>query len=509
MIKKILRLGERIITKLETNEVPFFYFILTFFFVITLRNFLEMFSDKCPILFEFFFHYYIGWTTLALALIILFRLVIKEDIKKISQIVLSCFSIIILAPILDLILSLGKGYNIAYMLPELHGSLLSRFATFFGSLNETAQMGATPGIRIEIALILLACFIYFFIKKRDVLKSLIATFLTYSVIFFWFAMPYSVKGFLNIFNIEYKGPDTVLTNFLLLLIFIFSVWIFYLYNKKYFVSVLKDIRIFRLLHFELMFILGIALAKVYSSGSIELNSSTLFQIPFIIIAILFAWLFSVFTNNLTDHNIDKISNKDRPTVSNAIPFKDYKQLSWIFLVLAVLYSLNVNFKTLFLIVLFIGNYFLYSMPPLRLKRVPFFSKIFVSLNSLILVIIGYFFIAGNLNIPGNIIAFFLIGFTAALNFIDIKDYYGDKQESIKTLPVILGLKRSKILIGLFFLILYPCVYFLLKEVYLLIPLTIFGIIQFLFITKRNYSEKPIFIVYLISVFALMGYLWFL
>ncbi len=506
MIKKILILGERIITKLETNEVPFFYFILTFFFVITLRNFLETFSDKSPIFFEFFFHYYIAYITLALALIILFYLITREDIKKISQVILPSFLVLALAPIIDLILSWGKGYDMAYLLPEYHGSLLLRFITFFGSFD---GKGITPGIRIEIVLILLACFIYFFIKKRDGIKAIISTFLTYSVIFIFGAAPYVVKNFLNVLNIEYKPSSTLISNFFLLLIFIFTIWIFYLYNKRYFINVLKDIRIFRFLHFELMFILGIVLAKVYSSGSVELNSSTLFQIPFIMIAILFAGLFSIFTNNLTDHDIDKISNKDRPTVSNAIPIKDYKQLSWIFLILAVLYSSNVNFETLFLMLLFIGNYFLYSMPPLRLKRVPFFSKIFVSLDSLILVMIGYFLIAGNLNIPGNIIAFFLIGFTAVFNFIDIKDYYGDKQENIKTLPVILGLKRSKILIGLFFLILYPCVYFLLKQTYLLIPLTIFGIIQFFLVIKKSYSEKPIFIVYLISIFALIGYLWFL
>lgn len=509
MIKKILILGERIVTKLETNEVPFFYFILTSFFAATLRIFIEMFSDSTLFLFEIFFHYYLFYIAIVLALIILFYLVVRKNIRKTAQVILSFSFFIILAPIFDLMLSLGKGYDIAYMFPEYHGNLLSRFVTLFGSFNGTVEMGITPGMRIEIALILLASFIYFFIKKRDALKGIISIFLTYSVIFLFCATPYIIKIFFNVFNIEYELSDTLISNFYLLLIFILSVWIFYLYNKRYFISILKDIRIFRLMHFESMFILGIALAKVYSSGSVELNSFTLFQMPFIMIAILFAWLFSVFTNNLTDHDIDKISNKDRPTVSNAIPFKDYKQLSWIFLILAVLYSSNVNFETLFLILLFIGNYFLYSMPPLRLKRVPFFSKIFISLNSLILVMIGYFFIARNLNVPGNIIAFFLIGFTAVLNFIDIKDYYGDKQENIQTLPVILGLKKSKILIGLFFLILYPCVYFLLKEVYLLIPLTIFGIIQFFFITKRDYSEKPIFIVYLISIFALIGYLWFL
>jgi len=132
----------------------------------------------------------------------------------------------------------------------------------------------------------------------------------------------------------------------------------------------------------------------------------------------------------------------------------------IFLGLALFYAGVVNFPTFFIISLFIGNYFLYSAPPLRIKRIPFFSKLLISLNSLILIILGFFIITGSIiNFPWEITIVFLIGATAVANFIDIKDYEGDKKVGVKTLPVILGIRKAKFLISLFFILTYLSVYF--------------------------------------------------
>lgn len=500
MVKLLTKIKE-IITILESNKIPFHYFILTFFFAITLRYFLEIFSDEdAEILLTRYSHYYLFGICLAFALIILFYFATKEKIEKISRVILPSFLILISVPILDLILSLGKGYNVAYMQPGIHKNMLLRFFTFFGPFN---GIGITPGMRIEITLVIIASFLYFLIKKQSIIRSLIFSLLTYSLIFISLAMPFVYTAFLKIFGLEATLTELSVRNFYLLLIFILGIWLFYLYNKRYFIEIIKDIRPFRLLHFELMFILGIVLAKFLFSYTIQLTQDTLLYWFLIIVAILFAWLFSVITNNMVDYDIDKITNKTRPSVSKKIPIEHYKKISWIFLIFAIVYSSAVNFITLFLILLFIGNYFLYSMPPFRLKRIPFFSKLFISLNSLVLVILGYSFVTEELNIPWIITAFFLIGFTAVINFIDIKDYRGDKEAGIKTIPTIFGLRKSKIIIGSFFLFLYPLTYFIIKKRYLIIPLIILGIIQFFLINRKNYSEKPVFIVYLASIIMLI------
>ncbi|HEC94350.1 MAG TPA: hypothetical protein ENI45_00100, partial [Thermoplasmatales archaeon] len=175
--------------------------------------------------------------------------------------------------------------------------------------------------------------------------------------------------------------------------------------------------------------------------------------------------------------------------------------------LAVIYSTAINHVTLFLILLYMGNYFLYSAPPLRFKRIPFFSKLFLSLNSLMLVILGYYFVTGFTSLfPVEVILFFVVGYTAAVNFIDLKDYEGDREAGIKTIPTILGLRKGKLVIGSFFPILYTVAILYLKN-NLLIPVAAgAGILQFLLINRRNYDERLVFVVYLLSLLFFIIYL---
>ena len=63
----------QIINNIESSKTPFVYFILTSLFVMFLRNFLEIFSDKAPISFELFFHYELFYISLIISLIILFQ----------------------------------------------------------------------------------------------------------------------------------------------------------------------------------------------------------------------------------------------------------------------------------------------------------------------------------------------------------------------------------------------------------------------------------------------------
>ena len=157
---KLSNLVEQVINSLENPKSPFIYFILTFFFVVTLRNFIEILSTHCPISLSDFTHYYLLYISLAMSLILLFHIATRTGIMKVSRVILPSFIILNLAPLLDLVISRGKGYGMTYMLPGVHDNLILRFFTFFGNFH---GYGVTPGIRIEISLVLLGCFIYFHI----------------------------------------------------------------------------------------------------------------------------------------------------------------------------------------------------------------------------------------------------------------------------------------------------------------------------------------------------------
>jgi len=495
---------KKIIDSLENSKAPFIYFILTFLFVISLRNFIEIFSDTdtSQISLEQFFHYDITYISLAMLLILIFYIATKKDIFKIIRVITTSFVILNLAPILDLILSLGKGFNMAYILPEYHSNLIIRFFTFFGNFP---KLGITPGIKIEVALVLVGSFVYFYISNHKLFKSLFYTLVTYTTIFFYLAAPFLVKWLLELFGLTYKYSDITMRNFFLTLIIIIGILLVYLTNRKYFWLIVEDIRPFRLIHLEMMLFMGF----IIGIGKVEyiLNETNLFTFVFIPVSIASAWIYSVITNNITDYEIDRVSNKNRPLIDFKISKETYQKSSWVFLFIALFCSLMVSSKAFFMVLLFIGNYFLYSMPPLRLKRIPLFSKMVIAFNSLILVMLGFIISTGKLEgFPVILIAFFLIGFTLVINFIDIKDYEGDKKAGIKTLPVILGLKKSKFIIGLFFLLTNLAVYFLINKLYLIPVFFIFGITEFLLINRKNYNEKPVFFVYLLSLFFVLIYL---
>ena len=504
-----MRKFKKLIKHIENPEIPIVYYIMFFFFVVTIRNFWEMFIYGSPILLVFHWHYTIGYTTLALALIIILHYAVRSKIKKILRVVLSGFIFIFLAPIFDYIITRPdyyiEKYYIGYLEPGFAGNMWHRFFTFFGPYADRAA--ATPGVRIEIFIILVAFFIYIFIKKKSWIRSLIFTLITYAVIFAFFALPYFVKGFLKIFDLFYEYSNALMVNFLLLLFLILASIVFYLYSKKYFITILKDIRILRLIHFELMFFVGalLALMNVPDTMILELNQDSVFHWIFFVIAIACACIFSLITNNITDYNLDKINSPERPLTSSKISIKHYRIMAAIFFILASIYSLSVHFIFFMMIFMFMGFYFIYSMPPLRLKIIPILSKFLIAVNSLILIMMGFLYVSGDATIPPKIVIFTLLGFTAVINFIDIKDYKGDKAHGIKTLPTILGLKKSKILIAIFMLLTYLASFFVLKSLYLFIVFTFIGFLQVYFITSSNYKEKPVFITYIVSILVFIIY----
>lgn len=318
-----------------------------------------------------------------------------------------------------------------------------------------------------------------------------------------------LKYLLNSLNIFYKYSDTLLLNYYFFLILLSGIYLAFLYNRDYFKTLIKDMRFLRVAHFELMLVLGITIG-IKNISHFQLSAENIFSFAFAPAAIFFAIYFSIITNNIQDYEIDSISNKDRPHVSGKIVLHSYEKLAACFLVLALIYSFTVSFMTFFLTGLFISNYYVYSVPPLRIKRIPVLSKLVISVNSLAMVMMGYHIIKkGFFDFPVVIYPIFLIGVTLAANFIDIKDYEGDKQAKISTLPVLIGEKKAKIMIGSFFALCYFAVaHFIINGLFFKMIFFITGIMEFFIITKNKYKEDNIFHVYLSSVIFLIFYIYY-
>jgi len=525
---------KKFISSLEESRAPFVSFVLTFLSFVFLRNFLEHFSSHEPILAVNYLHYLLFYVVMLQWTALCLYAAVRVPFIRIFRVLVPCCAVILVPPILDLVISGGQGLRMVYLMPGVHDDLWRRFLTFFGSIREVG-MGITPGIQVEVFLILMASLGYMRLKGAGWLRSLFFVFVLYGIFFAFGAVPFLVRGIAMALNLpsasEEIGNMVFIKFYTLMMMGLFG-GIFSLGWRAYFWQILKDLRVLRILHYELLLVLGMVLRRAVLPVGAPLTLEALFDMVLMALAILFAGLFSLATNNMADYKIDQISNRSRPLVTRAIPLEVYQRMGWIFLGLALLGAGVVSFRMLFYVGLFIGCYFLYSMPPIRFKRVLILSKGVIALNSFVMLTAGYFLERARviahyrqdvpvlLEIhhapfgisPTAVLVFFMF-LMIPLNFIDLKDREGDRAAGIRTLPVMMGMRPAQQIIGAGFLAAYIGTVVILRPYvdgsfrWLLVTAVGMGLIQVCLVGRRRYDERPVFLVHLVTLLGLIGLLW--
>lgn len=489
-----------IISHIEDRRISLSYFILLFISSITLRNFLEIFSDKASVPFRLiseksmaffaanyslaisFAHYYIFWIFTFLALSILFSRIAKTNIILVIRALFACSLIIIITPLFDLLITSGQGIEIAYAHPK-------KFLDLFPLPGIV-----TPGMLITSLTASILSFTYCALKTGKWLAGLWATVILYLLLTCLAALPVIIKTTHPLPIIRILGIG----------IFLELAVIAFLAKPVYTRALLGQLRLARLGYYLAMFFLGISIARTGFIRSLMDNTTCLILT---VIAFVLSWLGAIMLNDVEDYEIDVVTNKDRPLVRNIFTKSQLKIISlWLF-ASACIFALAVNFSTLFFTGLIIGNSCLYSLSPLRLRRIPVFSKSLIALNSLALVILGWLFAGRDiLRFPQAITWYFMVFVTLAANLIDLKDYKGDLQAGIRSLPVILGMEKAKFLNGLFILAAYSAAGLILLDKYILVAGLALGLLQFFLIRRKDFKEKPVLAVNFCGILALLFYL---
>ncbi len=503
----------KMISGLESKENTLLHCVTSFIFIINLRFLIEAFSQKSTNYFNNtlslgfnLLHSDLSYVAIIAGFVLLLHYMTHEKISNILKIILPFTVIIFMAPIVDIFASLGQGFDILYFNPEMP------FHWQYFLLGGTYP-GVTLGIKIEILFIAIFLFCYVRIKKCSYLRSAAVCLLAYLIIFTSGCSAFIFSMLSHITQINFPFSTANLAKYYALMSSILIVWICYCADKKRTIAIVKDMRFLRLCHYFLMFILGLILATFSTEYTIQaqlVNAPMIVNILFCSMSILSAALSAIMLNNLSDQKIDQISNKDRPLVAGIINAEQSVLIGYSAMVVALCYAALVNTKSCFIILSCVGIYYLYSVPPLRLKRLFLFSKFAISVNSLLLVLLGYLLLVDNLHsFPPVIYFIFLIGFTLAANFIDLKDIKGDAADHIKTLPLVIGVEPAKIGIGFAFLGTYLSFYYLFQNTQMLPFLAFGGLVQFYLILNQVVREKVIFLVHLVSVLCIIGYLIYL
>ena len=495
---------QALIESIETEKIPLHYFILSLLALITLREFIEVVSAHNHFDFFSFVSFGLFYLGLALPLICLLSTTHRVSLAKVSRSVLAGFAIIILPPIADLVLSHGEGFQMGYLSPEGNGSLLSLFVTFFG---EWGMPGISPGIRIELIIVLFSSGVYGWIKTQRMSRSLFSIFFTYVVVFFYLSIPYYIDALFGRGSLPVDHFQADLSSILVLISSPFLWWLIWKVDPKTTRAVISDGRYPRYAYYWLMLLCGTA----FGGAASVMRSTTPDRLVFVLgifnasLALLFAWLFSVITNNIADQKIDQISNKTRPLAVRSVDIVAYQKAAWVSLALALLHAALTGFVVFMCIAVFIGSYFLYSMPPFRFKRVFLLSKLAIGLNSFVMALAGYALSTNSSSVTRDLIldsftvrvsVALIIGITIAANFIDLKDTEGDKSDHIKTLPVLIGQRQAQFVVAASLMFVFALLPQSFSNSFPKWPFYAIGVIQFFLIVRRRYDERPVLLLVL-------------
>ncbi len=505
MISNWLKRCRGLVDYLENGPTPISYFVLSFLSILILRTFWEhtllvmepvlKVTDDIP-------HYLLFYTSLALTLTLITSKVAQVEIGKAARIVMTGFVVLWIVPFYDR-LSHGRDlYSVAYIFPE-QGQILMRFLTFFGPLED---MGVTPGMRLEVFIVMVVWGFYIYLKTNKLGRAFLGAILAYITIFVYIITPVWLIPIMNFTGLTYQFSPRLIIDLFLLLSMIQFLLVSYIASPGVFKTLIKDIRCTRLLHYQLFLVLGFVMGLKTSLSPIFTEQWIVFRAIELMLALGFAWIFSVIMNNIVDQKIDRVSNPSRPLISGNISVELYRRIGWGMLIAAILFAIAVDQETLLLIAAFLASYFLYSMPPFRMKRIPIISKVSIGFNSLLAFMLGHMFIGHNINISLGIIIFFLIFSSLTANLIDLKDYSGDLQAGIRTLPVLCGMAQAQKVVGASFFISYLIAAYAFKVPELKWLFLAVGVLQAVLINRKPYNEKPVMVLHITVIAFLIIYI---
>lgn len=513
----------KITQSIENAPLSLATFVVSFFALIFTRllieNTLGLFAERTFFYFFFeFTHTFLFFLCAFLLLILLVRFAGNVNFTQAANVLLFGFLIILTPPIIDTIIFHGAHFWSFYEFDGFIG-LLNRYITLFG---DTPNIGITYGVRAEVVIVTIALGIYAFIKSRRWKKALLVSLIAYTILYIlgtfpsWLTLAILVfqKSFLAISGNDvaalFLTPENIfarhLTDFRSVLnvkmsivygafgIFLVGMLLFKEY-PHYFVALWKNARLPQVIYHGGLLFLGMFLAFFFTDTSLHVDFFHITGSVVLLAAVISAWLSSVVVNDCYDTAIDKETNPSRPLVRNTIPLHLYKTFGVLFFIASLILSGIVSFAALLLLLGYQAIAWLYSAPPLRLKRFPLLATLLAAFAGILVLIAGFLTVApidGIHALPLPILSFLFFAYALSLPIKDFKDVRGDKQDGVYTIPVLLGIEKAKLLLGSLFLLLFVISPLVINARVLFWPALFFGSLAFWSMQKGSDNEKLFF-----------------
>jgi 4-hydroxybenzoate polyprenyltransferase len=504
-----------------------------FFSIVCIRIFLENFSERrvgaLPTSdIETMLHYTLWYLATLTAVMVVVHLCTGKDMIRTATVTLFGFLIVLTPPIIDLIVTHGTGTHMTYLFgtPEM---LFKNYLTWFSA--SPASAGATFGIRIELAIVTIAMFGYARYAGASLVRSVITGLLCYTAIFLFGILPNLVGatgtfGWLlemqhSLLGSSFFRSDEMFSSLTrahdmyfnvamaqvcaLIALPLGAFSLFRLAPEKW-KAMMKNIRPERVMHYLFAVTGGIVLA--YTQGSGRSWPYDLFDVTTLILLYLsffFVWIFAIAVNDIVDRNADALTNKTRPLITGTLSISEMWTVSGVSLVAALVTGFLTGHVAFLTILVFVSVSWIYSCPPLHLKRFVCINSFCVALATLSAVVAGFYTVSIDQSFaifPMAAAALILIVFTLIANTKDLKDTEGDRIAGVYTIPVIFGDVRGRTIVWGLVTLALLLVPFILKDVRLLVPGLIASACAYPLIHRNPFRELNLFLLYFAYLFSL-------
>jgi len=455
MFSKVGKIFERI----ESDNSRLRYWLLAFFAIIFIRNFLEgvMEADHSLVSGNFFFiEFPISYFVLFLTLLIILQFITREKSATISKVLVVLFSLLLVVPVIDFIATSGEGYQLRYLRGD---------STYlFGNLATNFSQGGSIGQRIEITAFGLLLLAYIFKKTKSFLKTLAAGAVSYVALVTWAALPSLLYMLSNLFFIDPIGASVYgssstfaakvldayitqeLVTLLAILIMIVELAVLLaISDKRRFDFFKKLVRPLRLMHYIMLASFGLFLG-FYTAGGLgfELHDY-LFSLGFLL-SVTLMYQSACIVNDIFDRDLyARVKIKRAESHS-----QELKYLAIFLAILSLLLTYPLGYGVFVFMVTFASLAFIYSAPPLRLKRYPIVASLSLAVSALMVVMAGFAVFAQDAVVeffPVEIAVVILVVYTLGTNYKDLKDVELDRKSGVYTIPVLLGEAMGKVVIS--------------------------------------------------------------
>jgi 4-hydroxybenzoate polyprenyltransferase len=392
-------------------------------------------------------------------------LITQKPIMWMMRVVTQCFSIVLLAPIIDLLASHGTGFCIAYV-PDSGKSLFEIFIGFF--IYHPNTCGVTPGLLTQMFLGILGNLGLVWMLTKSWIKTILGGIVAYGIFFIGATFPILVSSLFSgygnnnfyydalaslLSTIHYPAsslffqiiPSNITTVLIaraalvISLLGIVIIWFFGSYHswKGWWLGSIKKTPLAAIHFFLLTF--GLILGK--ATGTPSLIWPDWIGIILLYISLFLACWSVGALNDIEDVAIDTISNTDRPMTRYHVSREDMQTIQYISGFFALVTALLVNYNVFFCVTFFMVSYSIHSSF-LRLKRVWATSTLLITFSGVAAFLTGYLALSMDqvvAHLPLSIILM-LAGMLIPYSIIkDIPDILGDKEGNIHTLPVTFGI----------------------------------------------------------------------